>query len=57
MLNLEEIKARLATRDLARVAKETGMSRATVKIVADDHTANPTYTTLKALSDWLEANP
>lgn len=55
MLSLDEIKEKLRDRNLAHIARETGISHMTiwkVKTCAD----GCSYRTLKILSEYFEAN-
>ena len=55
MLTLEEIRERLKDRNLKRVAAGSGMVYMTVIRIASGETADPRYSTLKVLSDYLES--
>lgn len=57
MLTLEGIKARLQPRgiNLMLVASESGVYYKTLLDIVSGKNENPTYKTLKALSDYLEA--
>lgn len=52
MLTLPEIRERLKDRKSGVVAKAAGVDRQTIYNVLDPN-SNPTYKTLKALSDYL----
>lgn len=54
MLTLEEIREKLKDRNLAYVAEILGRSRQQVWQVASGKNANPTYSFVKQLSDYLE---
>lgn len=53
MLTLEEIKHALRDRRLDIVSKQTGIHRATISRIRNGENANPTYTVIKTLSDYL----
>lgn len=53
MLTLDQIKSALADRRIDVVANATGIHRATISRIRNDSDANPTYTVLKVLSDYL----
>ena len=55
MLTLEQIRAALQDRMPSKVAKATGLHYNTIRDVRSNAGANPAYTTLKALSDYLES--
>jgi predicted transcriptional regulator len=57
MLTLDEIKRRLADRNLSEVARQSGVYYITLTNIMSGATADPKYSTLKALSDYLEAQP
>jgi transcriptional regulator with XRE-family HTH domain len=54
MKTLDQIRAALADRNLQAVAQAAGIHYNTVREVANNKDANPTYKTLKKLSDYLE---
>lgn len=54
MLDLEQIREMLADRRIDIVASETGLGYTTVREVRCGMQDNPTYKTVKALSDYLE---
>lgn len=53
MLTIDKIKAMLADRRLDVVARETGLHRNTLAAIRDGRHQNPTYNTIKRLSDYL----
>lgn len=53
MLTLEQIRAALRDRRLAKVAEATGLHYNTIREIRDNPDANPTYKVIKALSDYL----
>jgi len=53
MLTLEEIKVKLADRNLKEVSRRTGISYARIYNLATERT-EMTYTTVKTISDYLE---
>ena len=55
MLTLEQIRQALQDRRPGMVAEATGLHINTVLSVRDDPEADPKYSTLRALSDYLEA--
>lgn len=54
MMTAEQIRAALADRNLYRVAKSAGVSPASVYRFMKEE-SSPLYETVKALSDYLEA--
>ncbi len=54
MLPLEKIQEKLKDRRLRIVAAETGLHHNTVYLISKGK-GNPTYETMKKLSDYLEA--
>jgi len=54
MLNLEEIRRRLAPMNLSYVAREAGIHPNALYRIASGKTG-ARYETVKKLSDWLEA--
>ena len=54
MLTLEEIRKRLNDRNISVVAKSIGMTRQFVSAVKSGRAPNPSYETVKKLSDYLE---
>lgn len=54
MLTLEQIRTALMDRNLSNVARNIGMHYNVVYRAATDRTRNPSYDTVKALSDYLE---
>lgn len=55
MMTLESIRKALNDRRLVMVAKATGLHYNTLRDIRDNPATNPTYQTMKALSDYLEA--
>jgi hypothetical protein len=53
MLTPEEIQARLADRNLAAVARATGLHADTVRKYARGEAVDPPFTVVKVLSDYL----
>ena len=53
VLNLEQIRTALDDRNLERVSENTGIHRNTLAAIRAGTNTNPTYATLKALSDYL----
>jgi hypothetical protein len=56
MMTIEQIKKGLRNRRMEMVAKETGLHVNTVTYIRDGLSKNPVYSTLKALSDYLEGS-
>lgn len=54
MLTLEEIRGRLVDRRLRMIAEKVGVHYQTILKIRDRVEANPTYETVKKLSDYLE---
>lgn len=54
MLTIEEIRERLQDRRLAMVADSTGIHYVTLQAIRTGRVKNPSYDTVKALSDYLE---
>jgi transcriptional regulator with XRE-family HTH domain len=55
MLTLEQIRTALDDRNVEKVAERTGIHRNTIGAIRNGANANPTYATMKALSDYLTA--
>lgn len=54
MLSIKEIRAKLGDRNLTKVAKNVGLSYNTVFYFCREEAKEPSYKTVKALSDYLE---
>lgn len=54
MLTLEKIQAMLGDRNLREVSRKTGLHYNVVWRLASNPAANPTYETVKVMSDYLE---
>ena len=54
MLTLEELQKRLSRVCIARAARHTGLHYNVTYRIAKGVTKNPSYDTVKALSDYLE---
>jgi transcriptional regulator with XRE-family HTH domain len=54
MLDLEQIRRLLIDRRIDMVADATGLHYATVQEVRSGKQSNPSYNTVKALSEYLE---
>lgn len=54
MMTLEQIRAALQDRMPAKVARATGLHYNTIRDVRNNPGANPSHSTLRALSDYLE---
>ena len=55
MLKLEDMRRLLAVMQLQKIAKATGLSYNTLREIRDNERANPSYNTMKAISDYLES--
>lgn len=55
MLTLDKIKDALADRRLDVVSKATGLHRNTLAAIRDGRHGNPTYETVRRLSDYLSS--
>jgi hypothetical protein len=55
MKSLEVIALQLKDRALGKIAEATGVSRQTLIAIRDGQNQNPEHKTLKAVSDYLEA--
>lgn len=53
MLNLDQIRTALDDRNVEKVAARTGIHRNTIAAIRNGTNANPTYATMKLLSDYL----
>ena len=53
MLNLEQIRIALDDRNIEKVSARTGIHRNTIAAIRNGVNANPTYATMKLLSDYL----
>lgn len=53
MLNLDQIRKALDDRNMDKVAERTGIHRNTISAIRAGSNQNPTYATLKTLSDYL----
>lgn len=56
MLTLEEIRERLSDRNLREISRTTGVGYGNLYGIAKGLRVNPTYSVVKKLSDYLEAN-
>lgn len=54
MLTLEQIVEKLEDRNIRIIAERTGVSYHTVLNIQNGKNTNPTVTTLRAISDYLE---
>ena len=54
MMTLEEVREQLLDRRIDMVADATGLHYSTVYDVRSGKNKNPTYSTIKALSDYFE---
>jgi transcriptional regulator with XRE-family HTH domain len=55
MLTLDQIRTALDDRNVEKVSQRTGIHRNTIAAIRNGANANPTYATMKALSDYLTA--
>ena len=53
MLTLDQLRTALDDRNLEKVSARTGIHRNTLAAIRNGTNANPTYATMKALSDYL----
>ena len=53
MLNLEQLRTALDDRNVEKVSARTGIHRNTIAAIRNGTNANPTYATMKLLSDYL----
>ena len=53
MLNLDQIRTALDDRNIEKVSARTGIHRNTIAAIRNGTNANPTYATMKLLSDYL----
>jgi hypothetical protein len=53
MLNLEQVRTALDDRNIEKVSAKTGIHRNTIAAIRTGANANPTYATMKLLSDYL----
>jgi hypothetical protein len=53
MLNLEQLRTALDDRNVEKVSQRTGIHRNTIAAIRNGANANPTYATMKVLSDYL----
>lgn len=56
MLNIHQIRQALADRRLDKVSEATGLHRNTLSAIRDGRHENPTYETIRKLSDYLSAS-
>lgn len=56
MLTIEEIIQKLSDRNLSEISRRIGLSPATLAEIANGKQINPTFQTVKKLSDYLEKN-
>lgn len=54
MLDLTEIKRALDAMRIDKAAQATGIGYSTIQQIRSGQQANPRYTTIKALSDYIE---
>lgn len=56
MMTLDEIRHDLSDRNISEVARRIGMHRQQLWLIASGINKNPTYETIKRISDYLEAS-
>ena len=56
MLNLEDIKKELSDKNLSEVGRRVGLTGAYLSAIVRGDKINPSYETVKKLSDYLEGN-
>ena len=56
MLTLEQIREAMVDRKISAVSRNTGLHYNVVYRAITDRTCNPSYETVKALSDYLEGS-
>lgn len=56
-MTIEEIRKRLEDRNLSEVGRRIGCNRQTIYNIAKGITANPKWSLVKALEDYLLRNP
>ena len=54
MLTIEKIRELLQDRNLEAVSKVTGLSRQTLSTIRSGKAKEPSYNTIKIISDYLE---
>ena len=57
MLTIEQILEKLKDRNLTKVADGSGLSTATLYKITSGRSVDVAYSSVKKLSDYLEANP
>lgn len=55
MMSIDDIRRQLQDLRPSRVSEATGLHANSIRDIRDNPEANPTYRTLKALSDYLES--
>lgn len=55
MMTIDEIRQQLKDLRPKRVSEATGLHTNSIRDIRDNPEANPTYRTLKALSEYLES--
>ena len=53
MLNLEQLRMALDDRNVEKVSARTGIHRNTIAAIRSGANSNPSYATMKILSDYL----
>lgn len=56
MLTLQQIKKCLSDRNYTAISEATGISYNTIRVIARDEGANPTYKVLEKLSRYFEGD-
>ena len=52
--SLEQIRSLLDGKNLFEISRQSGVSYNTIRAIASGGEVNPTYNTMKAISDYLE---
>lgn len=55
MMTIDDIRRQLQDLRPSRVAEATGLHPNSIRDIRDNPAANPTYKTVKAISEYLEA--
>lgn len=55
-MDIKEVARKLKNRNMANVARDTGIHHVTIHKIAVGKTTNPRRKTLEKIIDWLEKN-
>jgi hypothetical protein len=55
MMTIDDVRRQLKDLRPSRVSEATGLHTNSIRDIRDNPEANPTYKTLKAISDYLES--